>query len=1059
VALELNGHEGVPGPGSLDRLAHVIDHAAHLLPAQGPITVFIHHNTLHAFEDRPFDRAVRRGAAIFGCQPYLAEDRYRAELARGRIRFDGLSAVLRDDLKGWADAPVPGLGTRMEVRLAMLQHPVWTGPAAELDFVMAEADVLRRIRPDASASARGRFIAEARRWVMRDLRGRTGPGVPGWAPSLIARFGADRIESWADRTWEAIALEALWHVCLDGVHSMPGPRLSDSGTKSAIRNPQASLARHRDLLVRVTGADPDLGVHAVLIRLCAAFLDQGISHWPLPDRAAGLYRSFLRLYARPGGIAADWQAELRSEAARLLAANMSPLASVHESLGLLGVPESEWDEYLSVTLLALRGWAGMVRQVEVRGDRVAYPIPAGSLVEFLAVRLILDRLAAAHAARATLGYRGPLDRLRAELRVRLPFPEPPTVAQRAFPVFQIAQLLGRSADELYRLSPTEWAQLVREVEGFSEVERRRVFHLAYERRLRIQTLDALALHISNDEFGRLNQTWGQVSNLSSPTDRLETCPHEMPRFQAVTCLDEREESFRRHLEEVAPDAETFGAAGFFGVAMYYRGAADAHFVPLCPIVLTPGHWVEEQATGGHEHAHRRRTRARKVLGAATQQFRVGTRSAVGGAVLAGGLGALAFVPLMVRVLFPRLAARARAWFGRSVLAAPATRLKLERQTPDPGPANGQLGYTVEEMAAIAERLLRDVGLTTGFARLVFVLGHGSDSLNNPHKSAYDCGACGGSPGAPNGRALAQMLNDPRVRQRLTANGLSIPADTWFVGGFHNTCDDAVTLADADRVPEGLRSELDRAKEDLAAAGERNAHERARRFMSAPLDQSPADARRHVENRSEDLAQVRPELGHATNAICIVGRRARTRGLFFDRRAFLTSYDPTQDDAEGSTLMRILGAAVPVCGGINLEYYFSRVDSQGYGCGTKLPHNVTGLLGVMDGAESDLRTGLPWQMVEIHEPVRLLFVIETTPAVLLGILDRNPGIGALVRNGWVQMAVLDPASPAIQVYQDGTFQAYTPQAAALPTAPTSADWYRGWRDHLEFAHIRAGGHRG
>ena len=33
----------------------------------------------------------------------------------------------------------------------------------------------------------------------------------------------------------------------------------------------------------------------------------------------------------------------------------------------------------------------------------------------------------------------------------------------------------------------------------------------------------------------------------------------------------------------------------------------------------------------------------------------------------------------------------------------------------------------------------------------------------------------------------------------------------------------------------------------------------------------------METRAEDLAQVRPEWGHATNAICIVGRRARTRG--------------------------------------------------------------------------------------------------------------------------------------------------------------------------------------
>src|SRR5690606_3404990 len=129
--------------------------------------------------------------------------------------------------------------------------------------------------------------------------------------------------------------------------------------------------------------------------------------------------------------------------------------------------------------------------------------------------------------------------------------------------------------------------------------------------------------------------------------------------------------------------------------------------------------------------------------------------------------------------------------------------------------------------------------------------------------------------------------------------------------------------------------------------ERNAHERCRRFQSASLTLDPHEARLHVEARSEDLAQPRPELGHATNAICLVGRRSRSRGLFADRRAFLASYDPTQDDAESTILGRILEAAFPVCAGINLEYFFSRVDPTGFGSGTKLPHNVTSLLGVMD----------------------------------------------------------------------------------------------------------------
>ncbi|MBM3982727.1 MAG: DUF2309 domain-containing protein, partial [Planctomycetes bacterium] len=777
---------------------------------------------------------------------------------------------------------------------------------------------------------------------------------------------------------------------------------------------------------RATGTDPDLPVHDLLTRFTAAFLDQGVSHWPLPERERGYFRAFCALYGR-GGAAARWLRDVAREAARLLAAGTDPAESACESLAALGVPAAEWDEYVGSALLALRGWAGMVHEVEARGDRVAHPIPPGSLEEFVAVRLMLERFAVAALARDELGYRGPLDGLRAELRARTPPAPAPSADERAFPVFQLAQLFGWSPAELFRLTAGEWGLLFGEVEAFPPVERRRVFHLAYERRFREQSLDALALH----------------------------SPHAAaaPRFQAVTCLDEREESFRRHLEEVAPDCETFGAAGFFAVPMYYRGATDAHFVPLCPIVVTPKHWVEEQPEGHAAETHDRLRRARRRFGATAHRAHVGTRAFVLGAVLAATVGVLALVPLMLRIWFPRLAAWVRRRAGRVAGPVPPTRLSIDR-APECGPANrpGGFGFTPDEMTAQAERLLRDIGLVRAFAPLVFVIGHGSNSLNNPHKSAYDCGACGGSPGAPNGRAAAEILNDPRVRSGLAARGIAVPAGTWFVGGFHNTCDDSVALFDLDRVPAARRAELDAARRTIDRACERNAHERCRRFMSAPLTLTPAEARRHVEARSEDLAQTRPELGHATNALCVVGRRARTRGLYLDRRAFLVSYDPTQDDADAAVLTRTLQAVFPVCGGINLEYFFSHVDSPGYGCGTKLPHNITALLGVMDGAASDLRTGLPWQMVEIHEPVRLLIVCETTPEVILGILRRNPALGEMATNGWVQLAVLDPNGAAIQHFHKGAFRPYAPGADVLPGAASSADWYRGWRDHLEFAEI-------
>jgi len=350
------------------------------------------------------------------------------------------------------------------------------------------------------------------------------------------------------------------------------------------------------------------------------------------------------------------------------------------------------------------------------------------------------------------------------------------------------------------------------------------------------------------------------------------------------------------------------------------------------------------------------------------------------------------------------------------------------------------------MADIVGRLLEDVGVRDRLAPLVLIVGHGSISLNNPHESAHDCGACGGGRGGPNARAFAQMANDPRVRQQLAAEGLAIDATTWFVGAQRNTCNNHVTFFDEDLVPDACRFLFERARTAIDATRRREAHERCRRFDAVPGWYPPLAALAHVEARADDLAQPRPEYGHATNAFCVIGRRARTRDLFLDRRAFLISYDPA-GDPDGEILARVMAAAVPVVAGINLEYYFSYVDPTGYGCGTKLPHNVTSLLGVMDGAQSDLRTGLPWQMVEIHEPTRLTIVVEADPDRVRRVVHSNAAIDRLVRNRWIWLACLDPQSGLLWELRDAGFVPRHPERALPVVAGESAAWYQGKRGFL------------
>src|SRR5688572_7461835 len=79
-------------------LSRVIDGVAQLLPAQGPISIFIHHNTLHAFEHLPFEDAVEHAAERLGRESFLSESRYRDKLASGRILAKDVEALLVEQL-------------------------------------------------------------------------------------------------------------------------------------------------------------------------------------------------------------------------------------------------------------------------------------------------------------------------------------------------------------------------------------------------------------------------------------------------------------------------------------------------------------------------------------------------------------------------------------------------------------------------------------------------------------------------------------------------------------------------------------------------------------------------------------------------------------------------------------------------------------------------------------------------------------------------------------------------------------------------------------------------
>jgi uncharacterized protein YbcC (UPF0753/DUF2309 family) len=944
-------HQALPE----DPVDRALDRARGVLPDQGPIGVFIHHNTLHAFQHLPFHDGVQAGAAALQARPYLSQPEFRAALTAGRIAEADVRIEIDRALGERAlDVILPGL-TRGELWRQLMVTECDTDDGAGLEFAIAAG---------------------------------------------AARECADL---------------ALWQACVARVAR--GPALVPTDVRH--------FRRHRDVLVALDAVDTDIAVHGELIRLGSGFLDQGQAHAVVPGRERGFLRAVAQLYRNGASAPRDCRGA-EADMRRVAEADTSADTIIRESLDALGVSGEHVEDVLFATALALPGWTGMFSRLE-RHPEDHPDGPPVSLREFLAVRLLLERRAIENSAR-----RAGVPATWSDLRRLIPPPVARPAILDSAVLWGMAHAAQLTPEAIGALSDAQLTALWRACVECSDLVRRRLFQDAYERTYRRGILDAMA------------------ARRALPEDTAR----DRPRAQFVFCIDEREESIRRALEEQRPDFITFGMAGFFGVAIDYQGLYDREPAAHCPVVVTPAHEVHEQPvyTDLGRHLLSRRWRDRWL--GIERRAMAASRTMTGGAGMSFLLGPLSAVKTLARVAAPRSSLR----FGERVMSSltprPATRLSTIRAA-DAAALDGPgkpVGFSLEESIDRVTAVLNNLGLVRDFAPIVIFLGHGSTSLNNPHESAHDCGACGGRRGGANARLFADMANRLDVRAGVRQRGIDIPSDTWFVGALHDTADDSVRYYDLEALPAALAKHFDEAYEALEHARRESAQERCRRFHDAPLRITADDALRHVEARSAHLAQPRPEYGHCTNSICIVGRRALSRGLHLDRRAFLVSYDPTIDQ-EHKILERILAAVGPVGAGISLEYYFSSVDNERFGCGTKLPHNVTGLIGVMNGHQSDLRTGLPLQMVEIHEPMRLLLMVDASPEALLTVAGRQAEVAELVVNQWVQLVSMHPDTGAMAVFDRGQFVPYEPAPTLLPVVERSPEWHMRTREHVSPALVR------
>ena len=1048
-------------------LRGVIRLAGEVIAQYWPMRTFVHHNPLHSLEYLPFEETVRRGKQFMGGNGYLPSHLYRDYLKSGRIQSSHLDAALKPLVHDKHLAIGSRTVTHGDVLRACLAEGICTPVVEPLEDQLSDPanELIDRI------AARLEPVL-----TFPDLRERI---------RTIAEGDQAALCRWL----------TLSHWCDDTLDTQIVQQINDQ-----------------------------------LIKWCEAYLDEGHATWAMPGREKGLYGAWKALAVHewsPCGIV-----DSRKKISRL---PEHPEDALLESLNALGIPTELRQDYLSLQLTALPGWAGFIKWRAEERDypwQQAYPV---GLVKFLAIRLWYARELVQQACREELGIEGRYDAVTAYIQKhpeeyylrrqrvagRLPalyaeevdrlahqkgdgwktllaryraevVPRQEAAARRgaARKLLALARSLDIDKAQLIDGAPADLKQIVEWIEAFPESDHGPVWLAAFE-------------------AGYHNRLLGQ---LRARTNHAKQPEPTRPSSQSVYCIDVRSEPFRRHLESTGAH-ETYGFAGFFAAFIRYRAWGKEHDTEQFPVIMRAKNEVREVPRSFLDHTLSKHASRTRMVHAGHTLLHDLKENVITPYVMVESLGWFYSLPIFGKTLLPLLYRRWTALLRRLLVPSLATTLTVDKLAPaetadmlaaeqqatvrhalqertgvrssritpelvealrqralsgedDPEPPLTQAateaglssevltsfiaalrqhhginqrassrqkeritrtGFTLEEQAVTVETALRMMGLTERFARLVLFCAHGSTSENNPYESALDCGACGGNEGKPNARVLAMMANNLQVRERLIKTGIEIPSDTHFLSGQMDTTTDEIQLFDMEDVPPTHREDLSLLQQDLNKAAALTSLERCGRFPDAPQALEETKAETHVRRRSIDWSQVRPEWGLSGNTAFIIGRRELTKGLDLEGRVFLHSYD-YREDPSNRLLEVILTAPQVVAQWINMEHYFSAVDNEVYGSGSKIYHNVVGRIGIMSGPWSDLRLGLARQTVmngdvPYHEPMRLLTIVEAPRERIEKLIARHEVLEHYYHNEWVHLVALDP--------NDGVWYRYRPTGEWTP----------------------------
>ena len=996
-----NPLENVISQKERERLRLAVTKANELIAPFWPMKTMIAQNPIHGLEYLPFDQAVRKGQRFLGGRGYLPNEEYRQFYQKGRITAQGIKQALARVRPGQGNQGAIQIGNR-EVTTYDIWHLHLVYELGALEPVLLQWELgsdggAKRFRQDLPEDSKHRIIE---RTIKECEKCRDYPE-----------------EAHLTNLWKSIL------AVLGLSHFAPHDPGSDSSQSDALKISLPDQRTLSDWVGELAGVSLVEQINNQLIKWIAGFVDEGLAGWEMCLRDSGFYATWRNLAQR------DHTGRFLgiphfTEKVQGLPAEAEDAMVL--SLRCLGIPQEQWTELLSRELSQLPGWTRYIRWL---GEHPEYPEQQKhpiDPIQYLAVRLFYEVEFTQAACQHEWGIDGTVPAVSTywqarpdEYAVRMGQEahsidsDKQAICRDAWRLFHLAQCLEWSPIDVHELSLADCRTLLGWLNAFPPDQHGAVWLEAYEDAFRGEILQQLSAH------------QGTVTSFDT-----------RPKAQLVFCIDVRSESFRRHIEAQGL-YETFGFAGFFGIPISHQGFDHEEWSDLCPVLLSPKHAVSELPRAGENQSLQSYLTGTRWHQLGDHLFHDLKQNPVGSLMLMDVFGLFFSIGLIGKTLilkpYHALKGLIHRWFTFPVstqIAVASSETPCDSQGKEPSPADLPLGraqgFSTSERATFIENGLRAMGLTQNYGRFVVACGHGSETDNNPYFGALDCGACGGHPGDASARVFAAMANDPEVRRILKEKGLIIPDDTWFLAGKHDTTTDRVTFYDVEELPQSHQEDLAELHKDLEEAGAHQALERCHRIPSAPTEISSEQAFAHVEGRSYDWANPRPEWGLSGNAAFLIGRRKLTQGLDLGGRVFLHSYDSVADP-EGVLLEKIMTAPLIVGEWINMGYYFSGVDPWAYGSGSKVIHNVVGGVGVMLGSQSDLQMGFPLQTVNdgrvhYHEPMRLLAIIEAQTIVISSIIQKHVILQQLFHNQWLSLVAMDPATAEVHRYNsDATWE--------------------------------------